>query len=264
MTQHAHSCRYSGGVRRAERLNRILDRVAVDGAVAVADLAGDLGVSEATVRRDLQALTRDRLLVRTHGGALAREEREEVPSRLKAARRQQEKRSIGHAAAGLVPDGAVVGMSGGTTALEVARALEERRDLTVVTNAIDIAAELAGRSDLHLISVGGIVRRSLEAVGPAAEEMLGRYHLDVVFVGVDGLTPDAGCTTFDEMEAQTDRAFLERARRRVVIADASKLGVVTFARIADLDEVTDLVTDASADPEQVAALERAGLRVLLA
>ncbi|CAI9408712.1 DeoR/GlpR family DNA-binding transcription regulator [Nocardioides sp. T2.26MG-1] len=251
-------------MRKAERLNWILDRIAADGSVAVGDLAGQLGVSEATVRRDLQSLTRDRLLVRTHGGALARETGEEVPGRLKAARMQQEKRHIGQAAARLVDDGAVVGISGGTTSVELARELSSRRDLTVVTNAVDVAALLAGRPDLHLIFVGGIVRRSLEAVGPAAEEMLSRYHLDVVFIGVDGLTVDAGCTTFDEMEAQTDRAFLRQARRRVVIADSSKLGLVTFARIASVDEVTDLVTDAAADAGQVAALERAGLQVRLA
>src|SRR4051812_38943222 len=105
-------------MRKAERLNRILDRVAADGSVSVAELTGGLGVSEATIRRDLQSLTRDRLLVRTHGGALAREPGEEVPARLKAARRQEEKRHIGQGAAQLVHDGAIVGMSGGTTSLE--------------------------------------------------------------------------------------------------------------------------------------------------
>ncbi len=251
-------------MRKAERLNVILDRVSADGSVAVADLARELDVSEATVRRDLQALTRDRLLVRTHGGALARDSGEEVPSRLKAVRQQDEKRRIGQAAAALVPDGAVVGLSGGTTSLELAKALSGRRGLTIVTNAVDLAAQLAGQPETHVISIGGIVRRSLEAVGPAAEEMLTRYHLDTVFVGVDGLSADAGCTTFDEMEAQTDRAFLQQARRRVVVADSSKLGLVTFARIASLDEVTDLVTDSGADPEQVASIERAGVRVVLA
>jgi len=251
-----------GGVLRAERLSAILDRVTADGRVDVADLSATLGVSGATVRRDLQALDRHQLVVRTHGGALAQQVGEEVPARLKAALRQPEKRRIGRAAADLVEDGSVVGMTGGTTALELARALADRRAITIVTNAIDIAAELAERRRLRLVVIGGIVRQSLELVGPAAEAMLANYHLDTAFIGVDGLTPDEGCTTYDEMEAQTDLAFLRRARRVVVITDSSKLGRVTFARISHLDQVSAIVTDRGARPEQVDALRRAGVEVL--
>jgi DeoR family transcriptional regulator of aga operon len=248
-------------VRRAERLSGILDAVAERGSVDVADLAATLGVSGATIRRDLQSLSRSQLLVRTHGGALANDLGDEVPARVKAALRQPEKKRIARAAAELIEDGAVVGMTGGTTALELARALTEHRGITVVTNAINIAAELVGHAGLRLVVIGGIARRSHELVGPAAEAMLANYHLDISFVGVDGLTPEEGCTTYDEMEAQTDLAFLSRARRRVVIADSSKIGRVTFARISLLSGVTDIITDRGAPPEQLDALRRAGVRV---
>jgi DeoR family transcriptional regulator of aga operon len=248
-------------VRKAERLSAILESVAERGSVDAADLAATLGVSGATIRRDLQSLSRSQLLVRTHGGALANDVGDEVPTRVKAALRQPEKKRIGRAAADLIEDGAVVGMTGGTTALEVARALSERRGITVVTNAINIASELAGHAGLRLVVIGGIVRHSYELVGPAAEAMLANYHLDITFIGVDGLTPEEGCTTYDEMEAQTDLAFLSRARRRVVIADSSKIGRVTFARISLLSGVTDIITDRGAQPEQLDALRRAGVRV---
>lgn len=243
-------------------MSAIIDRVAAGGSVDVADLAKALGVSGATIRRDLQALSRDRLLVRVHGGAVSRDGNGELPAQVKAARRLPEKRRIGRAAAGLVADGAVIGMTGGSTAMELARALAGRHDITIVTNAIDIAAELVGRPNTRLVVIGGLVRRSAEAVGPAAEAMLSQYHLDVAFIGVDGLSADDGCTTYDEMEAQTDLAFLRRARRTIVIADSSKLGKVTFARISPISEVHDVVTNEDADPDQLAALRRAGVHVV--
>jgi len=250
-------------VQREERLSAILDRLGERGSVEVLDLVEALGVSGATVRRDLHSLSRSQLLIRTHGGAVANGIGDEMPARVKAARRQPEKKRIGRAAAELIEDGAVVGMTGGTTALEVARALGDRRGITVVTNAINIASELVDHAGLRLVVIGGIVRPSYELVGPAAEAMLSNYHLDIAFIGVDGLTPEEGCTTYDEMEAQTDLAFLRRARRSVVIADSSKIGKVTFARISLLSGVSDVITDRGADPEQLDGLRRAGVRVLV-
>ncbi|WP_222618371.1 DeoR/GlpR family DNA-binding transcription regulator [Nakamurella sp. PAMC28650] len=211
-------------VDRLVRQAAILERIGGSRSIQVVDLASTLGVSEATIRRDLQALSGSGLLLRTHGGAVANDVGDELPIRLKSSLRQEEKIRIGRAGADLVEDGTVVGMTGGTTALELARALSSRRHITVVTNALNIAAELVGIRGVHLVVIGGIARRSAELVGPAAEMMLAGYHLDVAFIGVDGLTAEHGCTTYDEMEAQTDRAFLRQARRAVVIADSSKIG----------------------------------------
>ncbi|WP_432519037.1 DeoR/GlpR family DNA-binding transcription regulator [Kineococcus sp. SYSU DK006] len=249
-------------MRKAERLSAILDRVSDGGSVDVIELAAALGVSGATVRRDLQTLSTNGLLVRTHGGAVANQVGDELPVRVKATRRHGDKRRIGAAAAALIHDGAIVGMTGGSTALELARALNERRGITVVTNALDIAVELAGRNGIRLVVIGGIVRHSLELVGPAAESMLSNYHLDMAFIGVDGLSIEDGCTTYDEMEAQTDLAFLRRSRRSIVIADSSKIGRVTFARISALSEVDDLVTDRGATPEDLEAVRSAGVHVV--
>lgn len=256
-------------MRRTERLNAILDLVAGTGSVDVVHLASCLGVSGATIRRDLQALSRRNLLVRTHGGAVANAVAtglaEAPPDRATpdGTNRLSEKRRIAQAAAALVPEGAVVGMTGGTTTTELAHALADRHGITVVTNALNIAADLTTRPGVRLVVITGMARHgSYELVGPAAEAMLANYHLDIAFIGVDGLSSHEGCTTNEEMEAQTDLAMISRARRRVVVADSSKIGKVTFARICPLSSVTDVVTDCDADTAQLQGLRSAGLEVL--
>ena len=242
-------------------MSAILERATETGSVDVAQLAASLGVSGATIRRDLQSLSASRLLLRTHGGAVVGDVGQELSVGIKATRNQAEKRRIGRAAASLVEDGAVVGLTGGSTAIELARALAERRGITVVTNAINIAAELATRPQITLVVIGGVARPSFEMVGPAAERMLDNYHLDITFIGVDGLSAREGCTTYHEMEAQTDRNFLERSRRSVVIADSSKIGRVTFARIVALARIDDIITDTDADPERLRELGETGVRI---
>jgi DeoR family transcriptional regulator of aga operon len=252
------------GLLKADRLSAILEHVATYGSVDVTLLSAKLSVSPATVRRDLKALDQQGLLLRTHGGAVASGVGLELPLRYREARQQPEKRAIGRVAAGLVPDGAVVGMTGGTTVTEVARALTHRQDITVVTNALNIAAELLLRPSLRVVVVGGSARHaSYELVGPAAELVIDRYQLDVSFIGADGMTID-GVSTHDEMEAHTDHAFISRSRRTIVVADGTKLGRRTFARICRTAEVSDLVTDSHADPQTVEQLRDAGVNVLTA
>lgn len=221
-------------------------------------------VSSATVRRDLRTLHEQGLLVRTHGGAVPSDLDLELPVRYRSSKRHAEKRRIALAAAGLVPDEAVVGMTGGTTTTELSRVLSDRAGITIVTNALNIAAEVVLRSSIRLVVIGGSARHaSYELVGPSAELMLARYHLDVAFIGTDGITLDGGCTTHDEMEAQTDRAFLDRCNRVVVVADSTKLGRSAFARICDLSEIDDLITDEQAEPALLNEMRDAGVRITL-
>lgn len=246
-------------MRQTERLGVILEELSVHGSVAVADLCGRLGVSAATVRRDLEYLEEQRLLTRTHGGAVAQMVSYELPLRYKSARRQEQKRRIGQEAASRVYDGAVIGLTGGTTTTEVAREIVDRR-LTVVTNALNIASELAIRPNIKLVVTGGIARpESYELVGPLAEETLADLHLDLAFIGADGITAAHGLTTHHDIEAHTDRALMERAPHVVVVADGSKLGRIAFARICPISAVHELVTDGEADPAELRALREAGL-----
>lgn len=251
-------------MQQAERLGAILERLADAGTVAVVTVARDLGVSAATVRRDLELLERQRLLTRTHGGAVGRDVLYELPLRYKTGQRQEEKRRIAHEAASRASGVQALGLTGGTTTTEVARALVDRQGLTVVTNALNIASELAIRPNLKLVVTGGVARsESYELVGPLAEASLAELNLDIVFVGADGVSPSAGVTTHHEVEAHTNRALIGRARRVVVVADSSKLGRVAFARICDLEEVHELITDRDADAATIAAVRGTGVRVVM-
>jgi DeoR family transcriptional regulator, aga operon transcriptional repressor len=250
-------------LRRAERVSAILDRLAVEHTLHAADLAREFGVSGATLRRDLQMLEDQKLLARTHGGAAAAEVSYELPVRYRGGRNRELKQQIARAAADLLPKGPLtLGLTGGTTTSAVARAISSRVDLTVVTNALNIATELALRPRLKVLMTGGVARaQSYELVGPFAEQTLAGLRLEVAVVGVDGISAEAGLTTHDEVEAHTNRSMITRAARVMVVADGSKVGRTTLAWICPVTSVSSIVTDASADPEALDALRKAGLGV---
>jgi DeoR family transcriptional regulator of aga operon len=251
--------------RRADRLRRILELVDTEATSSVDELAVALAVSSATVRRDLAQLDSQGLVVRSHGGAMRVDRGYELPIRYRETDRAAEKKRIAALAATLAQDGAVVGVTGGTTTMEVARALADRHGLTVLTNALNIGAELALRPNLRLVVTGGIARpASFELSGPVAERTIEEFNVDIAFVGVDGISVRAGCTTHNDWESLTNAALVRRAARVVVVADRSKLGQVKFARICDIGDVNVLITDAEADPVEVAAIRAAGVDVRLA
>jgi DeoR family transcriptional regulator of aga operon len=252
-------------LRRSERVAAILDRLSVDRSLGVAELAESFGVSRATLRRDLKALQDQRLLTRTHGGAQASNGAYELPIRYRDTHHREQKRRIAAAAVSRIPSGPVtIGLTGGTTTSEAARLLVERNDLTVVTNALNIAAALALSPRLRLVVTGGVSRsQSYELVGPWAEHTLLGLNLGIAFVGVDGISAKGGLTTHDEVEAKTNAVLIGRARRTIVVADGSKLGHDLLARIVDVGQVDELITDDSADAGAVAALRQAGLTVSL-
>src|SRR4249919_1237581 len=235
-------------MRQDVRLGLILQQLNESGSVGVAELAEQLNVSEASVRRDLHRLEQQNLLTRTHGGAVASGVLYELPMRYRGGQHHDAKRAIAAAAADLVtPEIMSVGLNGGTTTTEVARALSGRPGLRVVTNALNIASELAVRSNIELVVCGGSARaESYELVGPLAELTLSNINLDVAVIGVDGVSASAGLTTHHEVEAQTNRCLLRAAAQVVVVADSSKIGRRGFARISELGAVSDLVTDSDA------------------
>lgn len=249
-------------VQQSERLGAILERLSANGSVSVADIAADLSVSPATIRRDLRLLENQRLLGRTHGGAVPQGLLYELPLRYKSSRHQHEKLRIAQEAASRVSDGWAVGLTGGTTTTEVARALVDRQRLTVVTNALNIASDLAVRPNLKLVVTGGVARaESYELVGPIAEASLEGLNLDMVFVGVDGISPEAGLTTHHEIEARTNHALIDRASYVTVVADSSKIGKVAFARICELARADELITDSGAARDGLDEIEAAGVGV---
>lgn len=255
---------------RDTRWKALLELLVERGRLDVEDAAAELSVSAATIRRDLDRLAEQQMLVRTRGGAVVHGVSYELPLRYKTARRASEKLRIARAVADLVAPGEAVGLTGGTTTTEVARALAVRADLasgapalTVVTNALNIAGELAVRPQFKIVVTGGVARaQSYELVGPLADGVLGQITLDVAVLGVGSFDVAHGAAAHDEAEAAVNRMLCERAGRVVVAADSSKLGRRAFARICGSDTVDVLVTDAAAAPETVRGFEEAGVRVV--
>ncbi|MGD0873409.1 MAG: DeoR/GlpR family DNA-binding transcription regulator [Acidimicrobiales bacterium] len=250
---------------RESRLRSIIEVIDDNGAVGVENLAELLGVSTATIRRDLARLADQGVITRSHGGAMRADVGLEVPISFRRGTAVAQKRRIAAAAATLIGEGAIVGITGGTTTIAVARALASVRKLTVVTNALNVGMELARHRNIRLVLTGGVCRTaSFELSGPIAESTLSGYNLDVAFIGVDGIDADAGCTTHDDSEARANAALVKIARHTVIVADSSKIGRITFASICPIDLVDQLITDNEADPQAVSRLEATGLRVVLA
>ncbi|WP_432136188.1 MULTISPECIES: DeoR/GlpR family DNA-binding transcription regulator [unclassified Streptomyces] len=257
---------------RDARWKTLLELLGERGRLDVEEAAAELAVSAATIRRDFDRLAEQRMLVRTRGGAVAHGVSYELPLRYKAARRAPEKQRIARAVAALIMPGEAVGLTGGTTTTEVARALALRDDLgagspalTIVTNALNIAGELAVRPQFKIVVTGGVARaQSYELVGPLADGVLGQITLDVAVLGVVSFDVVHGAAAHDESEAAVNRALCERAERVVLAADSTKLGRRAFARICAADTVDTLVTDTAADPAVLRRFEETGIRVVVA
>ena len=259
-------------VHRYARMNALLDAMAAEGHLEVDELAKHLGVSPSTIRRDLNLLHEQQLVTRTRGGAVATTVNYDLPIRYRRASHSSEKARIGQAAAALVGPGDIVGINGGTTTTEVARALAERQpgaasgpgqQITIVTNAINIANELTVRRHVKLVMTGGVSRlQSFELTGPLAYDTLAQIDLDYAMIGVDAFDPELGAKALDEDEARINQLMVKQARRAVVVADSSKLAARAFARICPLSSVHCFITDRAAPPAAIARIREAGVEVI--
>jgi DeoR family transcriptional regulator, aga operon transcriptional repressor len=261
-------------VSRYRRWNELLELLATAGQLQVEDAAKALGVSAATVRRDFDELAGQQMLTRIRGGAVAQGVTYDLPLRYKSEKHPSEKQRIAAVAADLVHPGQVVGLNGGTTTTEVARALATRSDLatgtqgpavTIVTNALNIATELAVRQHIKIVTTGGVARpQSYELTGPLATGVLEQIALDIAFIGVDGIDATAGATAHHEGEASINQLMSRHAARVIIVADSSKAGRRAFARICTAREIDTLVTDSAIPDEAVTQLKDAGIDVILA
>jgi DeoR/GlpR family transcriptional regulator of sugar metabolism len=242
-----------------ERRRAILASLQPGGAVRVSDLATALSVSEMTVRRDLDVLDAQDLLRKVHGGAVTRHHRGDEPKSSEKARHMRaEKVAIAEAAADLVADGMTIAIGAGTTTTELARVLRARSSITVITNSITVFDVLTapGGDDGPIAYLSGGARTPSNAlVGPIADGALASFRVDVTFLGVHGLDVDAGLTSPNIAEAQTNRALIDIAARLVVLADHTKYGEVGANVFARLDQVHTLVVDDRLDSDERSMLE---------
>lgn len=247
-----------------ERQQEILRRARAEGRVDVMRLAEELSVTSETIRRDLTALERAGVVRRVHGGAIPVERLGFEPAL--AARdtvMTVEKERIAKAALAELPDEGAVIIDAGSTTERLAAALPMDRELTVVVNAPPLAVSLASRPNLTVIMLGGRVRRrTLATVDDWNLQMLSRIHVDVAFMGTNGLSGECGFTTPDPAEAAVKRSMIAAARRAVVLADHTKIGNDYFARFAEISEIDTLITDGGLDGELLSDFEQLGLRVI--
>ncbi|NJA58960.1 DeoR/GlpR family DNA-binding transcription regulator [Streptomyces sp. NEAU-H3] len=248
-----------------QRRHAVLTRLRHRGTVNVQELSDLLRISPSTVRRDLRELEEEGMLRRVHGGATVLDGAFEPDQPQRAATQWEEKGRIAEAALPLIRDHSTVLISGGTTTETLAARLGDRRGLTVVTNALPIAQVLSATAAVDVIVLGGVLRhREQSLLGHLAERALAELQIDQIFTSSFGLDAETGLTGAHVDEAQTDRALLAAARDIVVLADESKLGRRGPVRLARLEQVSTLVTDAGAAHPVCAALTRQGSKVVAA
>ncbi len=248
----------AGGPGRSlaeQRHERIVAEVRARGSMRVTELAALLDVSDMTIRRDLDVLDEAGALVKVHGGAKVSTEHaaDEPGFDANSALNTAEKEAIARAAADLVEGGATIGLMAGTTTWRLAGELAMVPNLTVVTNSMRVAEVFNEfkRSDRSIILTGGVRTRSDALVGPIAAAALSALHVDTLFIGVHGMSEQAGFTTPNILESDTNRAFIRAAGRKVVLADHSKWGVIGLSSFGKLSDVDMVITDHRLAPEAV-------------
>jgi DeoR family transcriptional regulator of aga operon len=246
-----------------ERRDLILEILRTRGRIRVNDLARDLGVSEVTIRQDLDLLEKNELLRRTHGGAiLNRKISEERPFQQEETSFKEEKERIGKAAAEMVTDGDTVFLDVGTTLNEVARCLRGKNNVTVITNALNIALLLEGAPGITLIVTGGTLREKQHSlVNPYGSFIINQIHADLALIGATGIEVDHGVTNVNIAEAEIKSLFIKNAEKSILLCDSSKIGNVSLAKVAELSEIDLLITDNQAEPKNLARLAEKGLQI---
>ncbi len=247
-----------------ERRQHVLAKIQREGRVLVSELSDTLGISRITIRKDLDFLESKGLLKRTHGGALASSTSTLLDPSLQEKEKKQsaEKERIAKAAASLVEEGLCIMLDSGTTTTAIARELRRFSNLTIITNAVNIAAELAG-TDFEVILTGGTLRKnSFSLVGPIPEDVLSEMHADILFLGVDGFDVKGGLTTPNFLESRVNRAMVRAAKRVVAVCDSTKFGRRSLALIAPAKDIHTVITDKALSENDVDVLTSAGIELV--
>jgi DeoR/GlpR family transcriptional regulator of sugar metabolism len=247
------------------RREKIREYLMQNRAAGVRDLGAALDASEATIRRDIQALVREPGFRRLRGGIGIEESSAELSVSQRGHLMAERKRTIGRAAAALVGDGESVFIGSGSTMVEVARALADRPSLTVITNSLPVIALFSENPRVNLVVAGGALRRPEQSlIGHLVEKALAELRADRVIMGIQGIHPEHGLTNEFLPEAVLDRSLVHFAPELVIAADSSKLGKIRASSVGGIEDVDVLVTDDGADPALLAALETRGVRIVIA
>ncbi|MCF7827071.1 MAG: DeoR/GlpR family DNA-binding transcription regulator [Candidatus Marinimicrobia bacterium] len=251
--------------KTTERRQSILEKIHEQGSARVENMAKEYAVSEVTIRNDLKYMEERGLIHRSHGGALLKHNVGfDHPLIEKQRLKMPEKREIAQTAAGLVENGDSIILDSGTTTFEMLNHLGDVTDLTILTNAVNIAYAAISLPNIQTLLTGGFLRKkSFSLVGPDAEELLSKYYVDKLFIGVDGLDLAYGISTPNPEEASLNRIMVSIAREVIVVADSSKFGRSSLSKICGLEAITKIITDKGLDPEFRRQLEARGIEVII-
>ncbi|MDR1263720.1 MAG: DeoR/GlpR family DNA-binding transcription regulator [Oscillospiraceae bacterium] len=247
-----------------ERRGQILSRLMSAGNVLVSGLSREYQVTEETIRRDLERLEQEGFARRTYGGAVRADGTQtELPYQVRRHTQVESKRTMAGLIGERIPDGESLALDASTSALFVARALASRRRLSLITNSMEILAELAGKTDWTILATGGALKGSaLAFVGPQAERMIGGFHVNLAVMSCKGLDAEIGFTDTNEADAAIKRAFLNCADKAAFLVDSSKFGRRAFARIAALPAASWIVTDAPPPEPWPRRLQEKGIELI--
>lgn len=249
-----------------ERQKQILSLLTKQGRLSVTEIVEQFSISEATARRDLESLASQGRAQRVHGGVIALEQAPpELPILQRESEQADEKSLIGRAAAELINDGETIFLGSGTTVLEAAKNLRERKNLTVITNSLPVLNALAGIKEITVVSLGGQLRDSeLSFIGHITEQALAELRVDKVIMGTRGVSLEHGLTNDYLQETLTDRAILKIGHEVILVADHSKINRVSTALLAPLSSMSIFVTDSKADKKFLQALKKQNIKVVIA
>jgi DeoR family transcriptional regulator, aga operon transcriptional repressor len=254
------------GATTIDRRVSILQKLDQNGQVDIISLSKELGVSEVTIRNDLSRLEEKKMLIRARGGAI-KTNGVGTDFHLSDKNKQNiaEKKRIGQAAAGLIEDGDTIILDSGTTTIEITKHLSGFNNLTIITNALNVANELANLANINVIIPGGFLRKnSLSLIGATAEESFKNYFCDKLFLAVDGFNTTHGLSTPNVEEAHLNRKMIENSKKVIVVADSSKFSKRSLALIAPISKVDTVVTDSGIPVEDQKILENAGVEIIIA
>jgi DeoR family transcriptional regulator of aga operon len=246
-----------------ERHQLILKKLHEEGDLNVINLYKELKVSRVTIRKDLKLLEEKELLFRTHGGATLRNPYTiDRPVNEKEKMQSAEKSKIGVVAAQLIDDDDSIIIASGTTVLALAKKIQNKKNLTVITASLNVSLELLHRSDIEVIQLGGFLRKTSSSVtGPYAQSILTDFSCTKLFLGVDGIDLEFGLTTTNVMEAHLNRQMIEASQKVIVLSDSTKFGKRGFGKICGLDKVDRIITDSGISEHFVKQLQNLGIEV---
>ncbi len=245
-----------------ERRNLILEKLQEEKRVVVSELSQLYGVSEETIRRDLDKLDRDGLAIKSYGGAVINENTSiDMPFNVRKKKNVTGKQKMAELVAELIQDGDHIALDASTTGVFIAKAIKHKERITLVTNSIEVVIELSDVSDWHIISSGGELKEGyLALVGPKAIEGISAYNVEVAIISGKGLDIERGLTDSSEEFAQPKKMMLRSAKHRIVAVDKTKFGKIAFSQIADFSDIDILITDERPGDEWLEVFQKKGVR----